>query len=294
MRPSMCFSDSICVTPLSTVAGSVSLLTSSTGCISESVPVCVSESVPVSVSYVSSLFVSEPIPDISFVDQPGKPVSGSGLSIPVSVTMSTPSVSVSSVSFAGTETVQKLAAQSSKGKNAIISSSKRKLEDSNEVMFVSETRARKKSTPLVLVRITQSRAASVPPKSAPKSAPAALSKKSKSITFQPVLLRSALVMHRQMASSIEASLEHLRTSIAAQQDAAAGLECTLLDHYREIARLEARHAAIIAAQARTADSDLVGDDSDCLLPPRSSSATATSIEQMAPSPAASFRMLHFA
>nr|GMD36800.1 ulp1 protease family, C-terminal catalytic domain-containing protein [Ipomoea batatas] len=117
----------------------------------QSLIVCVSESVPVSVSYVSSLFVSEPIPDISvtqlsefhihdvaqFVDQPGKPMSGSGLSIPVSVTMSTPSVSVSSVSFA--------------------------------VPPKSE-----------------------PPKSAPKSSPAALSKKSKSITFQPVLLHSGL------------------------------------------------------------------------------------------------------
>nr|GMD41930.1 transposase, MuDR [Ipomoea batatas] len=123
-----------------------------------------------------------------FVDQPGKPVSGSGLSIPVSVTMSTPSVSVSSVSFA--------------------------------VPPNSE-----------------------PPKSAPKSAPAALSKKSKSITFQPVLLHSGLA-------------EDWKTNWGY---ALPDLSCVF-----------------------------------SLLPPRSSSATATSIEQMAPSPAASFRMLHFA
>nr|GLL34009.1 uncharacterized protein LOC109163356 [Ipomoea trifida] len=61
-------------------------------------------------------------------------------------------------------------------------------------------------------------------------------------------------MHRQMASSIEASLALLRTSIVVQQDAVAGLERTLLDHYQEIARLETRHAAILDTQARTADS----------------------------------------
>ncbi|XP_031090925.1 uncharacterized protein LOC115995917 [Ipomoea triloba] len=79
----------------------------------------------------------------------------------------------------------------------------------------------------------------------------------------------ALIMHRQMASSIESSLELLRTSIAVQQDAAAGLESTLLEHYREIARLEARHVAILASQAcstasagSASDSDLDGDDSD--------------------------------
>ncbi|XP_031090907.1 uncharacterized protein LOC115995901 [Ipomoea triloba] len=160
----------------------------------------------VSAPYVPSLFVSEPVPDISitqfsefhihdvaqFVDQPSEPVLGSGLSIPVSVNVSAPSVSVSGVSFAGTKFVPKLTAQSSKGKNLISSSSKRKLDDSDEVMFVSETRARKKSTPPVSVRMTRSRAASVPPKSAPKSAPSTSSKKSKSKTFQPVLLHSGL------------------------------------------------------------------------------------------------------
>lgn len=90
-----------------------------------------------------------------------------------------------------------------------------------------------------------------------------------SSTARPVPLPPpAVIMHRQMASSIEASLALIRTSIAAQQDAAAGLECTLLDHYREIARLETRHAAILATQAHTAvsagsdtDSALDGDDS---------------------------------
>nr|GLL34008.1 uncharacterized protein LOC109168966 [Ipomoea trifida] len=125
MRPSMCFSDSICVTPLP-VVGSVPLLTSSSVCISESTPVCVSASVPVSVPYVSSLFVSEPIPDLSvtqfsefhirdvaqFVDQPGEPVSGSVLSIPMSVTVSAPCVSVSGVSLAGSENMSESAARS--------------------------------------------------------------------------------------------------------------------------------------------------------------------------------------
>nr|GMD50565.1 uncharacterized protein LOC109163356 [Ipomoea batatas] len=62
---------------------------------------------------------------------------------------------------------------------------------------------------------------------------------------------AAVVMHRQMDSSIEASLTLLRTSIAAQQDAGTALECTLLDHYREITRLETRHATILATQAHT-------------------------------------------
>lgn len=205
MRPSMCFSDSICITPLP-VVGSVPLLTSSSVCISESAPVCVSAYVPVSVPYVPSLFVSEPIPDLSvtqfsefhirdvaqFVDQPGEPVSGFVLSIPMSVTVSAPCVSVSGVSLAGSENMSESAARSSKGKNPLISTSKRKLDDSDEVMFVTETRARKKSTPSVSIKMTRSRTASVLPKSASKSAPASSSKKSKSKSFQPVLLHSGL------------------------------------------------------------------------------------------------------
>nr|GMD48599.1 transcription repressor MYB5-like [Ipomoea batatas] len=173
MSASMCFSDSICVTPLP-VEYSVSLPASSYVCISETGQVCAPVSLPVSVPYLPSLFVSQSVPDLSvskfsefhirdvnqFVGQQSALVSGSGLSIPVSV--SAPGVSVCGVSF------------------------------------------------------------------------------------------SAVVMHRQMASSIKASLALLRTSIAAQQDVAASLERTLLDHYREIARLETRHAAILATQAHTA------------------------------------------
>nr|GME03832.1 uncharacterized protein LOC109168966 [Ipomoea batatas] len=178
-------------------------------CISKSAPVCVSESLPVSVPYVPSLFVSESVPDLSisqfsefhirdvaqYVDQQGEPVSGSALSIPVLVVV--PSVSVCGISFAGTEPVSESIARSSREKNPIISTSKRKLDDSDDVMFVSETRAKKKSKPSISVRMTRSHTGSVlpksePPKSAPKSAPASSIKKTKSNTFQPVLLHSIL------------------------------------------------------------------------------------------------------
>nr|GMD54469.1 uncharacterized protein LOC109168966 [Ipomoea batatas] len=224
MSASMCFSDSICVTPLP-VECSVSLPASSSGCFFESAQASASVSLPVSVPYVPSLFVSQSVPDLSvskfrefhirdvdqFVGQQGTLVSESGLSIPVSV--SAPSVSVCGVSFAGTESVSVSAAPSAKENPHVIPASKRKIDDSDEVV----------ARPIPL-----------PP--------------------------PAVVMHRQMASSIEASLALLRSSIAAQQDAAASLERTLLDHYREIARLETRHAAILASQARTAVSTVL-----CLL-----------------------------
>nr|GLL46453.1 uncharacterized protein LOC109168966 [Ipomoea trifida] len=275
MSAPMCFSDSICVNPLPATV-SAPVLGSASICASESV------SLPVSVPYVPSLFVSKSVPDLSvsqfrefhirdvthFVDQHGEPVSGSGLSIPVSV--SAPSVSVCGVSFAGTESVS--AAPSAQEKSPVIPASKRKIDDSDEVVVVSETRAKKKYAPSVSVRMTRSKTSSMLPKSelpksTPKIAPASTKKiKGKnfstrvaqfgfapsSSTARPVPLPPpAVVMHRQMAGSIEASLALLRSSIAAQQDAAASLERTLLDHYREIARLETRHAAILASQART-------------------------------------------
>nr|GMC74048.1 uncharacterized protein LOC109191099 [Ipomoea batatas] len=197
---SMCFSDSICVTPLP-VECSVSLLASSSVCISEIAQVCAPVSLPVSVPYVPSLFVSQSVPDLSvskfsefhirdvnqFVGQQGALASGSGLSIPVSV--SAPSVSVCGVSIAGTESVSISAAHSSKGKSPVISTSKRKIDDSDEVVFVSETRGKKKYAPSVSVRMTRSKTGSVlpksePPKTSPKLAPAS-SKKSKTKTFQP-------------------------------------------------------------------------------------------------------------
>nr|GMD52584.1 uncharacterized protein LOC109191099 [Ipomoea batatas] len=116
---------------------------------------------------------------------------------PLPVAVSAPCVSVCGVSLAGTESVFVSAARSSKGKNLIISTSKRKIDDTDEVIFVSETRAKKKSAPSVFVRMTRSKTGSVLPKfelskPAPKSAPTSSSKKSKSKTFQPVLLYSGL------------------------------------------------------------------------------------------------------
>nr|GMD16124.1 uncharacterized protein LOC109163356 [Ipomoea batatas] len=227
MSASMCFSDSICVNPLPATDPAPIL---------GFAPICASASVslPVSVPYVPSLFVSKSVPDLSvsqfhefhirdvthFVDQQGEPVSGSGLSIPVSV--SVPSVSVCGISFADNDHVYRVDPRLAQGNH---------FDD----------------------RASLTASASAPSSSTTRFVP---------------LPPPAVVMHRQMASSIEASLALLRTSIAAQQDAAASLERTLLDHYQEIARLETRHAAILATQAHTAvsagsdtDSALDGDDS---------------------------------
>nr|GME00813.1 uncharacterized protein LOC109157751 [Ipomoea batatas] len=127
MSAPMCFYDSICVNPL---------------------PATVSA--PFHIRDVTH-----------FVDQQGEPVSGSGLSIPVSV--SAPSVSVCDVSFTGTESVS--ATPSAKEKPPVIPASKRKIDDSDEVVVVSETRAKKKYAPSMSVKMTRSKTGSVLPKS---------------------------------------------------------------------------------------------------------------------------------
>nr|GMD03633.1 uncharacterized protein LOC109163356 [Ipomoea batatas] len=184
MSASMCFSDSICVNPLP-VECSASLTASSSVCISETAQVCAS----VSVSYVPSLFISQSVPDLSvskfsefcirdvdqFVGQQGALVSGSGLSIPVSVFA--PSVSVCGVSIADNDHVYRVDPRLAQGNH---------FDD----------------------RVSLTASASALGSSTARSVP----------------LPPPAVMHRQMASSIEASLALLRTSIAAQQDAAAGLE----------------------------------------------------------------------
>nr|GMD78617.1 uncharacterized protein LOC109163356 [Ipomoea batatas] len=188
MSASMCFSDSICVNPLP-VECSASLTASSSVCIFETAQVCASVSLPVSVSYVPSLFISQSVPDLSvskfsefrirdvdqFVGQQGARVSGSGLSILVSVFA--PSVSVCGVSIADNDHVYRVDPRLAQGNH---------FDD----------------------RVSLTASASALGSSTARSVP----------------LPPPAVMHRQMASSIEASLALLRTSIAAQQDVAAGLE----------------------------------------------------------------------
>ncbi|XP_019186460.1 PREDICTED: uncharacterized protein LOC109181161 [Ipomoea nil] len=53
---------------------------------------------------------------------------------------------------------------------------------------------------------------------------------------------SSLIAHRQFADFVQSSLDQMHKSIAAQQESAAGLQKILLQHRREIARLEKLHA----------------------------------------------------